>query len=315
MSKTHMKKKFLFLLLLIVGFIIFIGVRFYTLNKTTQGGRLKITASPAASVFIDSAALGRTPFEQKMKEGDYTIKLIPEGVNSQTVSWQGKVHVYKDTMTVVNRELGSSDVSSAGETLTITKMDTAPKNGNNGEVSIESEPNGAIVYLDNDEKGVSPLLMQDVIKGDHEISVFLPGFFRRTTKINVDAGNRTSVRFSLAVDATAKNVDQLRKQKEESRLKEASESAKTEADKKAASTTQVTIQTTPTGFLRVRQDPSTTAEEVARVKPDEKYELIEETDGWYKIKLNDGKVGWISSEFAVKEGAAAPTDKPAKEDQ
>lgn len=309
-----MKKKFLFLLLLIVGFIIFIGIRFYTLNKTNQGGRLKITASPAASVFIDSAALGRTPFEQKMKEGEYTIKLIPEGVNSQTVSWQGKVKVYKDSMTVVNRELGSSDVSSAGETLTITKMETAPKNGNNGEVSVETEPNGAIVYLDNDEKGVSPLLMQDVLKGDHEISVFLPGFFRRTTKINVDAGNRTSVRFSLAIDATAKNIDQLRKQKEDAKEKEASESAKAVQEKTNASAKMVTIQTTPTGFLRVRQDPSTTSDEVARVKPDEKYELVEETDGWYKIKLSDGKVGWVSSEFAVKDGSSQPTQKPKPTD-
>jgi hypothetical protein len=189
-----------------------------------------------------------------------------------------------------------------------------PKNGNNGEVSVETEPNGAIVYLDNDEKGVSPLLMQDVLKGDHEISVFLPGFFRRTTKINVDAGNRTSVRFSLAIDATAKNIDQLRKQKEDAKQKEASESAKAVQEKTNASAKMVTIQTTPTGFLRVRQDPSTTSDEVARVKPDEKYELVEETDGWYKIKLSDGKVGWVSSEFAVKDGSSQPTQKPKPTD-
>lgn len=307
-----MKKKFLFLLLLIVGFIVFIGVRFYTLNKTNQGGRLKITSAPSSSVFIDSAALGRTPFEQKMKEGEYTIKLIPEGVNAQTVSWQGKVKIYKDSMTVVNRELGSSDVSSAGEILTITKMETAPKNGNNGEVSIETEPSGAIVYLDNDEKGVSPLLMQDVLKGDHEISVFLPGFFRRTTKINVDGGNRTTAEFSLSVDATAKNVDELRKQKLQAKEKEASDSAKAKEAATTSTTKKVTIQSTPTGFLRVRQDPSTTSSEVARVKPDEKYELVEETDGWYKIKLDDGTVGWISSEFAVKDSGTQPTPKPTE---
>lgn len=295
-----MKKKLGFLLVLVILFIIFLVVREVVFNKEGNTGRIKIVSSPSAGVFIDSTAVGKTPFEQKLKEGEYTVKLIPEGIGAEAVSWQGKVRVNKDSLTYINRELGSSDVSSAGETFTVSKMEKKPKNGSFGEVYIETEPAGAIVYLDNDEKGVSPLLLEDVQKGDHEISVFLPGFFRRTHKINVDSSYRTNAAFKLAVDQTKKDINQLRQEKETERKKAAEEASKSATVAEEESATQIVIQNTPTGFLRVRQEPSTDASEVARVEPSEKYAMIEETDGWYKIKVDD-KEGWVSSDYAVKE--------------
>jgi uncharacterized protein YgiM (DUF1202 family) len=294
-----MKKKIAFLLVLVVLFIVFLALREVIFSKEGNTGRIKILSSPGAGVFIDSTAVGKTPFEQKLKEGEYTIKLIPEGIGAEAVSWQGKVRVNKDTLTYVNRELGSSDVSSAGETFTVSKMEKNPKNGNFGEVYIDTEPAGAIVYLDNDEKGVSPLLLEDVQKGDHEISVFLPGFFRRTQKINVDSSYRTNTSFNLAVDQTKKDINQLRQEKEAER-KAAAEEASKSAEVREGSLTQILIQNTPTGFLRVREEPSTDAAEVARIKPGGKYEMIEEADGWFKIKVDD-KEGWVSSDYAVKE--------------
>ena len=64
-------------------------------------------------------------------------------------------------------------------------MEKSPR-GNTGEIEVETEPTGAIVYLDNDDKGVAPLILTDVPSGTHELSVFLPGFSRRTQKINID---------------------------------------------------------------------------------------------------------------------------------
>ena len=64
---------------------------------------------------------------------------------------------------------------------------------------------------------------------------------------------------------------------------------------------RVQILSTPTGFLRVRQDSSVAGLEIAQVKPGESYELIDEKTGWFEIKLTDGKLGWISSSYAKKE--------------
>lgn len=283
------------LLLILVGlFIAFVVIRFFIFDRQNAYGRLKVVSSPGASVFLNNAIIGKTPFEDKYKVGEYLLKLIPEGTATDTASWSGKVNVFKNSLTYVNRELGSSDIASAGEIFTTEKMSAPPKNSNYGEIYVETEPQGAIVTLDNDEKGVAPLIMQDVLRGDHELSVFMPGFFRRTQKINVDPGFRVNAAFKLAIDQSQTSVNPTPKQ--------ATGSATTNI-------TYVTIDSNPQGWLRVRLDASVDATEAAKVKPGEKYEFLEEKTGWYKIKYNenpDGLVegkfdeGWVSAEYSTK---------------
>lgn len=291
-----MKSKLVLLLVLILLFAGFVGVRFFILDKQNAYGRIKINSSPTTSVFINSMVIGKTPYDDKYKVGEYLLKLIPEGTATETASWNGKINVYKNTLTYINRELGSSDIFSAGEIFTTQKMSTAPKNSNYGEIYIETEPQGAIVTLDNDEKGVAPLVLQDVLRGDHELSVFMPGFFRRTQKINVDSGYRVNAAFKLALDQSQK---QLTKDLE----KESTSSDET-------GKTYVTINNNPQGWLRVRADASIEATEEAKVKIGEKFEFLEEKPGWFKIKFNGNKDsltegsftdGWVSSEYSSKE--------------
>lgn len=313
-----MKKKILFLLLLLVGFAIFLVVNEFVIKNRGKSGRLKIVASPTAGVFVDNVAMGKTPFEQKLDEGEYQVKLIPEGVASDTVSWEGKVRVYNKSVTYINRELGSSDVTSAGEMFSVVPMEEKPAEKGTGEIYVETEPSGAIVYLNNDEKGVSPLLIKDVVKGDHEVSVFMPGFFRRTHKINVDPAFRTNTSFKLALDQTQKSVEEIQKAKEEAEKKKAAEASGSaqvaESDSETETTdpnaTTVTILDTPTGWLRVREEPNVGAKEIKKVNPDETYEVVEETEGWYKIKVDSTTQGWISSDYAEKGNTSS--DEPAQ---
>jgi uncharacterized protein YgiM (DUF1202 family) len=69
--------------------------------------------------------------------------------------------------------------------------------------------------------------------------------------------------------------------------------------KKKATKKQVQILSTPTGTLNVRDGPGTSYDIITKVKPGEKYELLEEKGDWYKIKLPT-ETGWISSEYAKK---------------
>lgn len=283
-----MRVKLAILLGLLIAFGLFIGIKYIFLNQQNVYGKLKVISSPEGSVFVNNLTIGKTPFEDKYKVGEYILKIIPNGTATDTASWQGKVKVYKNALTYVNRELGSSDITSAGEIFTTVKMDKAPKSSNFGEVYVETEPNGAIVYLDNDEKGVAPLIMEDVLRGDHELSVYMPGFLRRTQKINVDPGFRVNAAFKLAIDES----QTITPTPEES--KQATESAKT-------GKTYVVIKDTPTGWLRVREEPTVAASEAARVNPQTKFELLEEKDNWYKIEYETGKTGWISAEYTEKQ--------------
>lgn len=281
-----MKGKLILLTTLLVLFAGFIAFRFLIVSKQNVFGKLKIVSSPAASVFIDNVAIGQTPYDDKYKVGEYILKLIPEGTATDTASWQGKIKVFKNAMTYVNRELGSSDISSAGEIFTINKMEQ-PKSADRGEIYVESDPAGAIVNLNNEEKGIAPLILTDVLKGEHEVSVFMPGFFQRREKVNVQGKYRLTASFKLAIDQSQAMPTKPTGEKEAT---------------PGATIKRITVlvKDTPTGWLRVRSEPTLNASESGKVNPGEVFPLLEEQTGWFKIKMATQE-GWISSTYSEKQ--------------
>lgn len=291
-----MKTKLVILLALIFAFVVFLVVRFFILSKTNEMGILKVNSSPTANIFLNNLIIGKTPYEDKQKVGEYLIKLIPEKTSTETASWNGKINIYKNSKTYINFDLGSSDILTTGEIFTTEKISPRPKDLNYGEIYVETDPQGAIVSLDNDEKGTAPLILKDVLRGDHELSVFMPGFFKRTQRINVDGGYRVNAYFKLGLDQSQKKLSDIEKQ--------STSSAKTE------NKTIIIINNNPQGWLRVRADASINATEEAKVKTGEKFEFLEEKNGWYKIKFNGNRdalvsgefvEGWVSKEYVSKE--------------
>jgi hypothetical protein len=61
----------------------------------------------------------------------------------------------------------------------------------------------------------------------------------------------------------------------------------------------VRVLDTPTGSLNVRQVPLGFA--IDQVKVGDKLIFLDVQAGWYKVQLESGKVGWISSQYATKE--------------
>ncbi len=248
-------------------------------------------SSPSAEIKIDNQIFGRTPYELELPEGEYLLTLTPEDDETdatQSASWNGKVSINAHSLTYVNRELGSSDLLSSGVTFSVKKMDRKPSKADSGEIEIRTEPDGAIVFLDNEEQGIAPLILSEVSQGDHEVSVYSPGFSRLSQKIRVQPQHRIIGDFKLSLDPTYKKI-----KKEEK--KEATESAKIQKQ------TILTIKETSTGWLRVREEPSLNSSESAKIKPGEKFTMLEEKDGWYKIYYENEKEGWISSRYAETE--------------
>lgn len=281
-----MKEKIILFVVLLAGFLIFLGIKAFIINDSENYGVLKVDATPTASIFLNSLNIGRTPFEDKVKEGEYIIKLIPEATDS--ASWQGKIQIYKNIKTYVNFELGSSEINTAGEIITMKPIrEKYPKN--KGQIEVITEPQGAIVYLDNEEKGISPLILSEVPLGIYEISVFRPGFFKRIQKINVENRYQITLNFKLAIDQTS----EFYKKTEEEKTNQATESAKTKKE-------YIIVKENELGFLRVREKPTIYSSEAARVKPGDKFEVLEESQGWYKISYDQEKEGWVSSLYVEK---------------
>ena len=64
--------------------------------------------------------------------------------------------------------------------------------------------------------------------------------------------------------------------------------------------TKIIIKSTETGWLNVRGGPSTEYPVLIKIYPGESYPLLEESNNWYKIELENGAYGWIFSKYALK---------------
>lgn len=77
----------------------------------------------------------------------------------------------------------------------------------------------------------------------------------------------------------------------------------------ASSAKTITINETELGYLRIRDGPDTSFEEVGQVTPGQTFDIFEEFDPstssgqvWYQIEYEKGKYGWVSGTYVTVSG-------------
>ena len=140
-----MNKKGVFIIFIILLIIVFSAIKFFSSKFSAVSG-FRVVSNPVSSVFINDKLVGKTPIEEKYPPGEYVFKIIPDD-SAQGYSWQGKVKLNPSVLTYVNRELGASELSSAGEILVLEKI---PQDET--QVSVFSQPDSSIVAIDGQEK-------------------------------------------------------------------------------------------------------------------------------------------------------------------
>lgn len=265
-------------------------------------------SEPTSTVFLNDNHVGQTPyFNEELKPGDYTVKIVPDSASEALLTWQGIVKLYPGIMTVVSRNIASKEDQMSGYTLTlepITDKDST-------KVSIISTPDGVVVNIDGEPKGFTPLSLDDVVEGERQITLSSPGFKEESLKAKVVKGHKLLIDVQLAKESII----------QEEPDKEATESGKKadeEVDDDVADLLNeedeaspgaemakpyVKIKDTPTGWLNVRSEPSTAGKDetvLGKIYPDEVFKFIEVNEtGWYKIEYKKGKQGWISGTYAT----------------
>ena len=227
---------------------------------------LQVTAAPEASVFLDGKHVGKTPFfSDQLKAQEYTLK-----ITVSEASYTEKITLAEGTLTVVNRELSANFLGQSGETLTLNKTGKG--------VFISSYPDKAEVSLDGRIVGKTPLIIDDIADGDHQVALNKLGYIQKEFTI------KSSGKYQLLASVTL-----------------ASEFAKgqTSQAQGQSQTESVEILRTPLGFVRVRKEPSLESLEIGTIDTGKQVELLQEVEGWYSIKF-DGKIGWISTQYARK---------------
>jgi len=202
--------------------------------------------------------------------GEYKIKLL-----TTDSMWEGKVKIFDGVLTYVSRDIARSNDLSSGQILTLEKL----ASDQSAELAVVSTPDQATISVDGLDSGKAPLMIHDISAGDHEIVISADGYSDQVIRGKIVAGYRLNAIIKLAKLPFIQPVPT--------------------ADLVSSSSAYVLIKDTPTGFLRVRTDPSTDATEVARVNPGEKYSLLSEQTGWVKIKLS-ALSGWVSDQYVDK---------------
>ncbi len=277
-----------------VSLLILAGAAFFAVGYfQPKPGGIRVEGSVPASIYINGSLTGKTPYQGTYKVGNITLKIIPDAGDVNFFPFETKLNLTPGIETVVRREFGSSEAESSGDIISFEKGA-----GKETSLIVVSTPDNAQVSVDGVPKGFAPYKTSMISPAEHQITVKAAGFIDRVMTVKVLAGYRLNVFAKLA---------------------KVPEALSTPAPSSVIKT-YIEILPTSTGFLRVRTSPGTAGEEIAEVKPGEKY-LYLETDsssGWHKIRyrdpapgLPDGITGWVSNQFTKKVESEAPTATPS----
>ena len=261
-------------------------------------GGLKINSKPSAAVYINGAYTGITPYTGKHPPGALSLKLIPGDGKGNLPPYETKLNLVSGIQTVVDREFSESEESASGDVVSFERI-----GGKKAAMLAISSPDNAEVWIDGSLQGYTPYNFSTITTGSHKVVIKSAGYIDRPFNAKTINGLRLTIYAKLARGENP-NLNPS--------------PSPTPAPTPSGT---VLIKDTPTGFLRMRTAPGSKGEEIAELKPGQKYPYLE-TDtetGWYKIQyqppapgLPNGIVGWISSQYSTLTlGGESPTSSPS----
>ena len=269
-------------LITIVTVSILLGTTLFLIGlfKPKPAG-IYVDTSPSSSVYVNGAFLGKTPLEKTVGPGLIDIKMVPEVTDQNLLAYETKITVTPGIQTVVRREFGKSEDESSGDVISFDK-----EPGGDASLIVISTPDNAQVSIDGVPRGFAPT-KTTLAPAGHQVTVRADGYTDRVMTVATKAGYRLTLFAKLAKTSEATLAPS--------------------PSPTPSSQYFVLILSTPTGYLRVRTQPATLGEEIAQVKPGEKYKYLgtDISTGWLKIQyeeakpgLPDGISGWVTNQYA-----------------
>jgi PKD repeat protein len=147
---------------------------------TTTAGTLTISSTPGgAMVFIDNTVKGITPVTlADTAIGSHLLLLRKEGYDDYTR----------------NIIIEPATPATIGATLTKSVPEpTTQPTSSYGSIAVTSDPPGAVVFLDGRQTGTAPIIVPDVLTGNHEITLSLKGYNDWSHIISVGSGQMAAI--------------------------------------------------------------------------------------------------------------------------
>lgn len=261
---------------------------------------LEVATSSPATVFLNNANVGDTPYsDQKLKPDTYTLKLVPH--NPDLSPYEVELKLTSKASTVISRSFASNDLDSSGYTLQL--VEAKPDDTN---LSIISDPDLVSVNLDGVPHGFTPLSKLATTPGAHSLEVSSPGYASQQLNVTAVKGYNLIANFKLAGTTIVLSPTTSPPATASASVQPGVSPSPTTSARPLPSPTAlvakpyVEIGVTETGWLRVRQDPSSTSPELGKASQGEKLPYLGVTTdlGWHKVEF-EGQPGYVSAKYST----------------
>lgn len=253
-------------------------------SLSPQKAALDISSSPTATIFLNDEELGTTPYKNvSLKPGNYKLRLVPS--DPSISPWEKNIPLNNKITTIIDYQFNQDKDKTDGYVLYFEKAGAKDQSG----LVVTTNPDAGTVTVDGQMQGFAPLNIPNISEGDHRILVTFPGYQSKEIYARGINGYRLVAEIQLKKDELPPEPEPEEEEEKEE-----------ETTEEGLNKPYVTILDTPTGWLRVRLEPSTAASEAAKVDPGKNFSFLGEEAGWYQIEYEEGKKGWISGKYAEK---------------
>ena len=159
-------------------------------------GSLLVRSTPlGARVFVDGREYGRTPVTVgNLARGGHRVRVTRDGYATDerqvTITSAQRAH----SITV---RLSPERPARGGEQSARPLPRPQPLERGTGQLTVESRPAGAQVFIDGRLVGTTPLSLDEVPAGDHALHLDRDGYRRWSSAIRIVASKRNRVAASL----------------------------------------------------------------------------------------------------------------------
>ena len=199
-----MSYKKIILTLTIVGVVILGGYVFYKtvwINNIAGESALAVNSVQGnTNVFVNDKLLGTTPFySNAIKSGNVEVS-----IRNDDRTFDINLNLEPNTETILNRELGPNRDFGAGDTVWVERSKDTPS------MSVISDPVGALVKLDGEVKGETPITINNIKVGEHDLEISKDGFESRTLRPDIKEGIKLNVDSKLFTKPVGRPLAQLK---------------------------------------------------------------------------------------------------------
>src|SRR5260221_5260905 len=145
-------RKLIIVLIVFVLIGIFLFLIISGLGKPKLAG-LMVQSNSVSSIFLDGKKVGVTPYNGTFNSGEVAI---------QIESYQAKINLEAGIKTAIERDFHISKNSSSGEIISFEQI-----GGSEPSLAAVTDPDSAVVNLDNISRGAAPLKIDWLTAASH----------------------------------------------------------------------------------------------------------------------------------------------------